>query len=195
MLFPYGGGDHAICRLYSDIENVGDGHTTCNESFPIPYRYEERGRIQLVPIDEVIGPKERIFFLKIDVEGYELKVMKTAKWLLKKGKIAFLVSEVSRQMMGEGEVEEYLELLWDSGFEVHFESFNGIIISTLAQVHKLIQVGEKNIYCVHKTWRVAADENHDDTVAARRQLQGYLSLNQTESDVDYIVNKTQMRIN
>ena len=83
-LHPYGGGDPGICRIFSGDNNLGDGHTTCDASFVVPDGYSERGRIQLVPIEEVLGTDLQVFFLKIDVEGYEYKVMKTVSTLLEK---------------------------------------------------------------------------------------------------------------
>jgi hypothetical protein len=95
--------------MYSDIGNVGDGHTTCDPAFVLPERYAERSAIQLAPLEDVLGTDLQIFMLKvrmtfptrawvldagwalsdwrpsqqIDVEGYEYDVMRTAKRLLK----------------------------------------------------------------------------------------------------------------
>eukprot|EP00959_Pyramimonas_sp_CCMP1952_P286232 5985523-Pyramimonas_sp.AAC.1 len=90
MLFPYGLGEHAVCTLISHKENVGDGHTKCGSTPPAKQDgYVDRGKIQVVPLEDVINEQEKIFFLKIDVEGYELRVMKTARSLLKRGNVAF----------------------------------------------------------------------------------------------------------
>eukprot|EP00240_Pyramimonas_obovata_P005911 CAMPEP_0118931162 /NCGR_PEP_ID=MMETSP1169-20130426/7596_1 /TAXON_ID=36882 /ORGANISM="Pyramimonas obovata, Strain CCMP722" /LENGTH=337 /DNA_ID=CAMNT_0006873629 /DNA_START=203 /DNA_END=1216 /DNA_ORIENTATION=+ len=168
MLFPYGLGEHATCTLISHKENVGDGHTKCGTEPPeLSNGYVDRGKIQVVPLVEVVNEQEKLFFLKIDVEGYELRVMKTARSLLKRGNVAFIYTEVSVVMMGGREnVHEYFELLWDSGFEVHIETtddtrtrvkstvINGAIVENKEDVNVLVtETGLHNCFCIHRTWR------------------------------------------
>lgn len=80
MLFPYGGGEHQQCRMYSDIGNVGDGHTTCDPTFVLPERYAERSAIQLAPLEDVLGTDLQIFMLKVRI--FSSAWMLDAGWAL-----------------------------------------------------------------------------------------------------------------
>ena len=51
--------------MYSDVGNVGDGHTTCDPTFVLPDRYAERSAIQLAPLEEVLGTDLQVFLLKV----------------------------------------------------------------------------------------------------------------------------------
>eukprot|EP00854_Cymbomonas_tetramitiformis_P025071 gene25071-30590_t len=148
-LYPYGAGEHGTCRIYSSRTNVGDGHVTCDPNFELPAeRYIDRATIELMPIDEVI--KEPIFFLKIDTEGFELKAMKTAKRLLRVYGIPWVISEVSHHMMGgKDQVMTYLTFLWDLGYSVHMEHFNGPKIASQNDVEEYMPDEEKGIYDVY----------------------------------------------
>ena len=53
----------------------------------MPENHTVRDVIHLVPVEEVLGIDARVFFLKIDVEGFELKVMRTLSKLLSKVRI------------------------------------------------------------------------------------------------------------
>jgi len=157
-LLPYGAGQRGACSLRSHVGNRGDGIVSCaaESASPLP-GYESRGTVQLVPVEEAVGEHLRIFFLKLDVEGFELDVMRTLPGLLAKGQVAFLATEVSSNLMGGARVVAYLQLLWQAGFEVHAESFDGPVISTVAHVARLPR--HVDCFCIHKSWLEAAAAN------------------------------------
>jgi FkbM family methyltransferase len=163
MLFPYGVGEPALCTLISAETNVGDGHTKCDPGYTLDQEgYVDRGRIQIVPLESVISSEVQIFFLKIDVEGFELRVMKTARNLLAQGNVAFILTEVAPNMMGGMEnAFQYLELLWETGYEVRMDNVDGAVVTTREEVgsHMSDETGLYDCFCIHRTWKQVKDQS------------------------------------
>jgi FkbM family methyltransferase len=76
-------------------------------------------KIKLVSLDEMfVNTDFNIDFLKIDTEGYDLKVLKGAESLLREGRIRFIQFEYNSHWLGVGSsLKEAIRFLTDLGFD------------------------------------------------------------------------------
>jgi len=134
------------CIIISGVINFGDGQLMCSpegsDEYPKlenpwigGYEYVIRQQIEIVLLDDLIATIDcekhpeadecNIWLLKIDVEGFEYNVLSGAKKLFTKQKIPYIMSEVSRGMMGPENYVKYYLLLKEFGYQVSLSSFDG----------------------------------------------------------------------
>ncbi|MDX8388393.1 MAG: FkbM family methyltransferase [Ghiorsea sp.] len=97
--------------------NLGQGSLLPAEKIRSGIRKQEPLKVQVRRLDDVMQAKgiERIDFLKVDVEGYEMHVLKGAQDLLAKGAIKAMMVEVSPDNLQQtsGGYEPLLNYLTD----------------------------------------------------------------------------------
>jgi hypothetical protein len=63
--------------------------------------------------------------LKIDVEGFEQKVLTGAKGLLTQHKVHYIMAECNTGIIGEEGGKRFIQFLHDHGYEVSSNGFRG----------------------------------------------------------------------
>ncbi|KAJ3040504.1 hypothetical protein HDV00_010813 [Rhizophlyctis rosea] len=124
------------CTIYSDPTNIGDGTILCNGG-KHPMGYPARNTITLTPLSSILKPDPThpsyasipIYAIKIDVEGYEMHVMKGAEEFFAHPStyVPYILSEVAEEMMKEkgSDMHEYLHMLSRWGYEISLKGFKG----------------------------------------------------------------------
>ena len=101
-------GEHCGAVSMSDLDSDDQNHV-------LP---EGRIQIELVPLDTLLDDLESVALLKIDVEGYELPVLRGGDRILQRTRaVLFEIWENHTRNYGY-EVSELLELLNNAGFKV-----------------------------------------------------------------------------
>lgn len=92
------------CIIFSDDNNLGDGHSACGDDInkPIPAGYHKRATMEIRRLDDALAKEnvEHIDFVKMDVEGFECQVMAGGQSLLTKFRPRTIQSEVWPDMQG-----------------------------------------------------------------------------------------------
>ena len=90
------------------------------EQYP-QIKFDKKETVKIVRLDDEEFPREEYNFLNIDVQGYELEVLRGAEETLKH--IDIIISEVNRAEMYKGcaRIEDIDEFLLPRGFDKVFE--------------------------------------------------------------------------
>jgi len=95
--------------------------------------FDEEIFVPVAPLDDILwpdptSPPPHIKVLKMDVQGYEVKILKGAKRLLEAGAIGIVKSELTEMFLqGQGSsAMEMLSLLYGHGFELHDKNGNPV---------------------------------------------------------------------
>ena len=85
------------CSMYAPVANIGDGMMNCEADFKLPDNHLVLPFPRsMVTLDAVLGDLgEEIAFLKMDVEGFESRVVEGARDLLQARKVPFILMEYS----------------------------------------------------------------------------------------------------
>lgn len=134
LVLPYALGDEiGTSKLFVAKENIGASsfikdHVTKNPGGPLSIVKEYA--CPVVPFDYLLNLRlfgktvEQVDLMKIDVEGYEMKVLKGSRKALMKGLVKRIVVEVHIDQVKTSEVVEYLR---EFGYEaVGIKRFNKI---------------------------------------------------------------------
>ena len=116
--------EYTNCNVVSHDINVGDGHITC-DNLDKGTEYVYRNHADLVRLDSYV--KQDVYLLVIDVEGFEMHVLRGATKLLAKHTINYFYSEFSPEMMNEkGSVGvDYIRFWLSNGYEISLSGFDG----------------------------------------------------------------------
>ncbi len=145
-LFKYGlGMKDETCLIYSDNQNVGDGHVKCVEGFDaeliadknstnlekvkdlegtIEQGYSVRGSILMRRLDEVINMYKqehedmKVVAVKIDTEGYEGGVLGGGSNFLLESDVDVIISEFHASSFKDYEPSKFLNQIADAGYRV-----------------------------------------------------------------------------
>lgn len=108
------------CEIMSNVTNQGDGVSRCGLSLgPVPSGYMVRQRFQVQRLDDVLAGMGlgSIQLVKMDVEGFECKVLQGGESLLTQYKPRLIQTEVFPELQG-CTVEEYLAKYDRAGYTV-----------------------------------------------------------------------------
>ena len=96
--------------FYRNI-TVGRGADSFIRESPEAPMWEES--VEILPLDSVVEERgiETVRMIKIDVEGWELEVLKGAKALLSRPEAPILIVECSRRRVNKGSPEEIFEFI------------------------------------------------------------------------------------
>lgn len=114
------GDENKIVYLEKDADNFGNTMVS-KKSFQNP--------IQMLTIDAIVDGKHRISAIKIDVQGYEIEVLRGALQTIKENKRIYLLVEFSPKHIVEAgyTVMEFLELIYcELGFRVFIFDVKGM---------------------------------------------------------------------
>ncbi|KAI9361702.1 S-adenosyl-L-methionine-dependent methyltransferase [Zopfochytrium polystomum] len=147
------GSTSTTCAISSDDFNLGDGTVTCNPSEIARYRTDThplglkpfRQWLQIDPLDTFLD--EDVWAVKMDVEGFELDVLRGARRLFTRRRVHYLLTEI---MGGEKKSKEMVVVLKQYGFSCSEEGWYGkrwAIPETAEMV--TLKGGIYNIWCIH----------------------------------------------
>jgi len=115
------GGQDDHCIIISGDDNLGDGNAKCGEDAkkPIPPGYHQRATMEVRRLDDVLTEQHisQVSFVKMDVEGFECKVMVGGQSLLTKLRPRLIQSEVWHKMQG-CQPEDYLKMFDNASYSV-----------------------------------------------------------------------------
>jgi FkbM family methyltransferase len=124
-LFEHGlGSKDEICFIYSDDNNVGDGHVMCapNENdLNIPANYTIHGRVPVKRLDDVINHAAmHIVAVKMDVEGFEGNVLEGGSNVLLKSDVEVIQTEFDPKWVKEkgGDPVLFMKRMMDAGYRI-----------------------------------------------------------------------------
>ena len=113
------------CYLYSDNENVGDGHVKCvasEEEVHVPANYTLRETVPLKRLDDVIPNPEsmHIVAIKMDTEGSEGNVLEGGSKLILGGSVDCILSEFVPDWLKEKGADPvaFMQNFIDAGYRV-----------------------------------------------------------------------------
>ena len=116
-----------------------------------------RGAISVARLDALVA--EDVQFAKLDVEGFELDVLKGAERLLRDHRVWHVMAECDAALVGEAGVAALLRLLDASGYYVSSFGFRGPYISSRrirrGQQGSLLQLPSVTVYAVLRSLRDA----------------------------------------
>lgn len=109
------------CKVYSSKRNIGNG-TLCCPGERCPYEghpmYDMRQEVSTSTLDDALSKiEQRIGFIKIDVEGYECRVLQGGAKTFARTPPRFLMSEIWSDEVGCS-AADYLSLLRKLGYAV-----------------------------------------------------------------------------
>jgi FkbM family methyltransferase len=114
-------GDKAGSIWFVEEENFGEASAVAESYLPSQQPGNSATKqVSMVTLDgELLSADFNIDFLKVDAEGYDLKVLKGAESLLRKGRIRFVQFEYNSHWLGAGSsLREAKALLENLGFEL-----------------------------------------------------------------------------
>jgi len=147
------------CLIYSDDQNVGDGHVKCVEGFnaeliadknstnlekvkdlekTIEMGYSVRGSILMRRLDEVIESYKKehedmkVVAVKIDTEGYEGGVMGGGSQFLLESDVDVIVTEFHASTFKDYDPVKFMTQISDAGYRVveNFKNTTDAYLST-----------------------------------------------------------------
>ncbi|KAI9361691.1 S-adenosyl-L-methionine-dependent methyltransferase [Zopfochytrium polystomum] len=147
------GATSTTCAISSDDFNLGDGTVTCEASEIAKYKESThpdglrpfRQWLRIDPLDTFLD--EDVWAVKMDVEGFELDVLRGASRLFSKRRVHYLLTEI---MGGEKKSKEMVVLLKRYGFSCSEEAWHGKrweIPDAARDVE--LKDGIYNIWCLH----------------------------------------------
>jgi len=124
-----------LVRNTSSFENVivvplaagsssGDGNLTLSWATPchtlIPHSGNRTETIKIDTLDNIVSNLriEKVEFIKIDAEGWELEILKGASKILKDNKLRLAVASYHNLPTGEYELPQVCQLLTSAGFKI-----------------------------------------------------------------------------
>lgn len=114
------GDQNKIVHLEKDAHNFGNTLVS-KKSFQNP--------TQMLPIDEIVGGRHRVSAIKIDVQGYEIEVLRGASKTIKENKRIYLLVEFSPEHIRDAgyTTNDFFELIYgELGFRVFIFDVQGI---------------------------------------------------------------------
>ena len=142
-LYPHGlGVNDAVCYIYSDKSNVGNGNIKCveNEADVMPEKnHFIRGRTTIHRLDDIVDINDKNLYIpaiKMDTEGYEPHVVEGGSKVLLEGGADAIVSEfVFDYIVGKGnDPVQFIKRMGDAGYHV---KRNGKLLSTEEMIEKV----------------------------------------------------------
>jgi hypothetical protein len=110
-------------RLELKIPRINSGEATFGSS-----RYEDYTAVEVAvdELDNIVGDRT-VDFVKIDVEGFEVHVLRGAKHVIARDQPLILTEVVERHLKSAGESPESLsELLGNAGYKPHRLGLRGL---------------------------------------------------------------------
>lgn len=125
--FNIGLGDtERVCNLISGEGNRGNGQFICSEDKKDLFMPLRDSAMRIVKLDDVISSEKSIGVAKIDVEGFELHVVKGGTKTLLSGQIPYISAEYyPKQLRIKGtNPADFLLVFLDSGYKISIVDFN-----------------------------------------------------------------------
>ena len=157
-LFTKGLSDETnICEVFNPAGNKGDGVVSCpgtgsEKAGMSTDDFILSGRLEVTTLDILMGSEVRqapfpVGALKMDVEGFELKVTRGAKEFLSHAKIPFIVMETWN--LRPDDLKELMVFFKDLGYKISKHSFFPGFQDDLGHVQG-VESGIKDLFFVHK---------------------------------------------
>ena len=129
-LYEHGlGTKDETCFVYSDNENIGDGHIQCVEQesdLKMKANYSVRGRVPLKRLDDVVNTEGmHIVAVKMDTEGYEGSILEGGAQVLLHGGIEKIITEFQPEVIIEkgGDPVGFMKKITEAGYRVPKKSW------------------------------------------------------------------------
>ncbi|KAI9360452.1 S-adenosyl-L-methionine-dependent methyltransferase [Zopfochytrium polystomum] len=147
------GSKPSTCAITSDDGNLGDGSVTCEASDIAKYKQDPRPAgmkplrqfLDVAPLDRFVN--EDVWTVKMDVEGFELDVLKGASQLFSKHKVYYLLTEVM------GDHPKTKEMVWTVkklGYSCSEQGWYGKRVAIPDSPEKVQLRGDVyNYWCIH----------------------------------------------
>lgn len=108
-------------HCHSAINNTTPHHACRYSRQTTTTMTQVRGEISVARLDALVA--EDVQFAKLDVEGFELDVLKGAERLLRDHRVWHVMAEFNGGILGPRRARAYLRVLVDSGYAVSLTSF------------------------------------------------------------------------
>jgi len=144
------GEEEKICYLYSENSNKDDPALMCDVEMQNPANFK-RGATQVFRLDDFADILKNVVAIKMDIEGFEYKLLRGGRKVILEGKVPFIMSEFSPQMLGErgDNPLEYLREFTKAGYKISNAGFDRNYFSDeqIVQLSKVDHI--VNIFLIH----------------------------------------------
>ena len=160
IIIPYGlGNEKTTCHYFSHIYKGGNGLIKCGKNNTIINKkinkvFYEVGKVEITTL-KYFYPflrNKNIALIKMDVEGFELKILEGGIELIINYHVPFVVLEFTPNALIEhgSDPKKLIQLFVSNGYKISMKGFLSNIYITMEQFlsKKLVQ---NNIYFIHKS--------------------------------------------
>lgn len=138
------GSKEEILTIYSTNKNIGGSSV-----IPSPDK-RENGKIEIIVPDNILENEKRVDFIKIDVEGYELEVLKGLKNTIQKfhPKIFLEYSPYYYELKDENISREIVEFLLENNYRItDLENNNRDVNIDTLKIFEKENLRQSNFFC------------------------------------------------
>jgi FkbM family methyltransferase len=134
-------------KIYTS-KNLNVDHRTYK-----PDDYDEEIEIQAVSIDDYLGINNKIDFIKIDIQGFEMQAMKGMTFTLNANPDLKMISEFWPYGLRKAgsSLTEYFSFFKDKGFNVYLLEKNTLKLLSQEKVKELEGLGEEHYFNIFIT--------------------------------------------
>jgi len=152
------GAKQKLCHYFNQINNAGNGMVICDDNKNIlndtGLEFIKDSDVEITTLDYFMPylSNKNIAVMKIDVEGYELEVLKGGKELITKYHVPFVVLEFSPTYLKEvgSDPKELAQFFVDNGYKISLSSFLSKDFISVDEL--LIKAGfQVNCYFIHNS--------------------------------------------
>ena len=152
------GAKEKLCHYFNQINNAGNGMVICDDNKNIlndkGLNFIKDSDVEITTLDNFMPylSNKNIALMKIDVEGYELEVLKGGKDLITKYHVPFVVLEFSPSYLKEvgSDPRELAQFFVDNGYKISLTSFLSKDFISVDEL--LIKAGfQVNCYFIHNS--------------------------------------------
>ena len=151
------GTENKTCNYFSQKNNEGNGMVICEKKdnlFDKKLSFVKVGEVEITTLNSFIPyiSDKKIALMKLDVEGYELKVLEGGKDLITKYHVPFIVLEFTPSFFKEqdSDPKELIKLFVDNGYKI---SLDGFLKKNYITLNELLIKTEYqfNCYFIHES--------------------------------------------
>jgi FkbM family methyltransferase len=141
------GPKNEILKIYTS-KNLNVDHRTYK-----PEEYDEEIEIEAVSIDEYLGTNNKINFIKMDIQGFEMQAVKGMEKTLTENKDIKIISEFWPYGLSKAgsSVTDYFNFLTEKGFKCYLLEKNSLQKLTSEKVESIKTLGEEHYFNIFAT--------------------------------------------
>jgi len=145
------GEEEKTCYLYSENNNRDDPGILCDAEMVNP-KFFNRGATEVYKLDDFADLIENVVAIKMDIEGFEYKLIRGGRKVILERKVPYIMSEFSPQMLGErgDNALAYLKEYINAGYKVSNTDFTSGFLNDqqIEQLSKIKNIA--NIFFTHQ---------------------------------------------